>query len=122
VSKFNNADKHRLLVVVNAAAQIGEVITIGEDPTVTITSDRKEKGITIVGFGTPDPKPISQKGEVVFSIQLQEPAPHLTAEANLVPVVVFEQCGQVKGPRVIQTLTGMYQGVHHTIESFNSEF
>lgn len=122
VGQYNNADKHRLLVVVNAAAQIGNTITIGEDPTVVATPEQKGKSIAIVGLGSPEPRPITPNGEVVFSIHLQEPTPHLTAEANIVPVVVFDQCGRVKGARVEQTLTGMYHGVRNTIESFADEF
>jgi hypothetical protein len=122
VGQYDNADKHRLLVVVTAAAQIGDTITIGEDPTVIIPPEKQGKSVNIVGLGSPAPKQISPTGEVVFSIHLQEPTPQLTADARLVPVLVFEQCGRVMGAPVTQTLTGIYHGVHNTIESFAGEF
>lgn len=119
VRQYDNADKHRLLVVVNNAAVIGHTITIGDSET---PKPDDGKPTAIIGLTAPGPKPISPEGEVVFSIQVEEPAPHIVADADVVPVVVFEKCGRVERTPVASTLQALLQGVRHTVDSFENEF
>lgn len=122
VSQYDNADKHRLLVVVTAVGYLGETITIGTNEAIAETEERKGKIPNIVGFGDIGPKKLTSEGVVVFSIRLAEPAPELTADAPLVLQLALDQCGRVKLAPLIQTLRYILDGTRHTIELFAGEF
>lgn len=122
VSQYDNADKHRLLVVVTAVADLGQTVTIGTNSVIAETEERKGKLPNIVGFGEMGPKKVSSEGTVVFAIKLAEPAPELTADAPLVPQLVLDQCGRVKFAPLIPTLQNILAGTRHTIELFAREF
>lgn len=120
VAQYDNADKHRLLVIVNAAAKLGANIAIGPDPAASL--EQSEKQIIVVGLGNPGPTAISPQGEVVFSIAFHEPSPHVMAEAQFTPVVVFEKCGIVAGAPVANMLNGICDVIRSYIELFANEF
>lgn len=122
VSEYNNIDKHRLLVVLGAVADIGREITIGTDQAIAESPERKGKGVNIVGFGEIGPKKVTREGIVVFSIRTAEAAPELTAEALLMPQLVLEKCGRVKLAPLGSTLRGIVAGVRNTVELFADEF
>lgn len=122
VSQYDNADKHRLLVVVIAVAELGQPVTIGTNSTIAETEERRGKLPNIVGFGEWGPKKVCKEGATVFSIKLAEPAPELTAEAFLIPQLALDQCGRVKSAPLIPTLRNILAGVRHTIELFAGEF
>ena len=122
VSQYDNVDKHRLLVVVTTVVQLGNTINIGVDAGIAASPERQGKTPTIVGLGDPTPRRLSKEGVVVFTIRLAEPAPELTADAQLVLELAFEKCGRVKLAPVIRTLKGLVAGTRHTIEMFAGEF
>lgn len=122
VGQYDNADKHRLLVVVTAVAHLGNMITIGSDKVIAETAERKGKVPTIIGFGDSGPKKLSSDGVIVFSIHLAEPVPELTADASIIPQLALEQCGHVKFAPLIHTLRHVLEGTRNTIELFAGEF
>ena len=122
VSQYDNADKHRLLVVVTAVADLGDTMTIGSDKAIADTAERKGKVPNIVGFGDFGPKKLSNDGVIVFSIRLAEPAPEFTADAPLIPQLALDQCGRVKLAPLIHTLRHALEGTRNTIELFVVEF
>ena len=122
VSQYDNADKHRLLVVVTAVAAIGRSMTIGTDKNISSSPERTGKTPNIIGFGEPGSKKLSKDGVVVFSIRLAEPAPELTANAPLIPQLALEQCGRVKFSPLIETMQHLLAGTRNTIEMFAGEF
>jgi hypothetical protein len=122
ISQYDNADKHRLLVVVTAVAYLGESITIGVDNEIAEAQHRKGRMPNIIGFGEMGPKKLSVDGTVVFSIKLAEPAPELTADATLNLQLALDQCGRVKCAPLIDTLRHLFEGTRHTIELFAKEF
>ena len=122
VSQYDNADKHRLLVVVTAVADLGRTVTIGTNGTIAETEERRGKHPNIIGFGETGPKKVSREGSIVFSIKLAEPAPELTADALLVPQLALDQCGRVKFSPLIPTLRNILAGTQHTVELFAGEF
>ena len=122
INDYNNQDKHRLLVVTTTIGQIGKNITIGADAEIAKRQDRLGKTPNIVGFGDPSPKQICKDGTIIFTINLAEAAPELTAEAEFVPELAFEQCGQVTNAPVTKVLSGLLAGTRHTLELFTKEF
>ncbi len=122
VSQYDNADKHRLLVVVTAVADLGQTVTIGTNGAIAETEERGGKLPNIVGFGEMGPKKVSREGTIVWSIKLAEPAPELTADAPLVPQLALDQCGRVKFAPLIPTLRNILAGTRHTVELFGGEF
>lgn len=121
VSQYDNADKHRLLTVLTSIATVGE-ITIGTDETIGELESRKGKTPTIIGFGDLGMKKLDKDGVNVFSIQLAEPAPELTASAPLAPQLALDRCGRVELAPLIPTLRNLLIGTQHTIESLSGEF
>lgn len=122
VGENDNVDKHRLLVVVTAVADLGRTVTIGENKSIAETEGKNGKLPNIVGFGEMGPKKLTNEGTIVWSIRLAEPAPEFTAEAPLVPQLVLDRCGRVKFAPLIQTLRNILKGTRHTVELFAGEF
>jgi|GEM_PF-1019915 len=122
VSQYDNADKHRLLVVVTSVADLGKTVTIGTKRVNSEIEEHKEKVPNIVGFGEMGAKKVSSDGTIVWSIKFAEPAPEFTADALLVPQLAFDQCGRVKFAPLIPTLRNILAGTRHTIEVFAGEF
>ncbi len=121
VSEYDNADKHRLLTVLTSIATVGD-ITIGTDDSIEKPEGRKSSTPTIVGFGDLGMKRLDKDGVNVFSIQLAEPAPELTASAPLAPQLALDRCGRVELAPLIPTLRNLLIGTQHTIESLSQEF
>jgi hypothetical protein len=121
VSQYDNADKHRLLTVLTSIATVGD-ITIGTDDSIEKPEGRKSNTPTIVGFGDLGMKRLDKDGVNVFSIQLAEPAPELTASAPLAPQLALDRCGRVELAPLIPTLRNLLIGTQHTIESLSQEF
>ena len=122
VSEYDNADKHRLLVVVSALADVDERITIGSDPLIAAREGRVGESPEIVGFGPFGPKQLSQAGVPLFTIKLGKPAPEFTAESSVFPQLVLQQCGRVSSAPLVSTLQNILHGVGGTIRLFKSEF
>lgn len=122
VAELDNQDKHRLLVVLQAAAHIGNQLTFGADPNIPPPPNRKGGPPAITGFNLPGPQAVSPEGATVFSIQLEDHAPEFTADGSVVPVVAFERCGRSKNAPVIRMLQALSEGVANTVESFSNEF
>jgi hypothetical protein len=118
VSEFDNTDKHRLLVVVTAMADVTETIHIGHKQLTDTSQEREENAPAIVGFGPFGPKPLSKEGVPVFTIKLQTPAPEFTADAPVLPTLSFEQCGRVQYAPLISTLQNLLYGTGHTVNMF----
>ena len=122
VAQLDNQDKHRLLVVLQAAAHIGKQLTFGADPSILPPPDRTGGPPAIIGISLPGMQTVSPDGAVVFSIQLESHAPEFTANGSVIPVVAFERCGRSRNAPVIRMLQALTQGVTHTVESFAAEF
>lgn len=120
VSEYDNADKHRLLTVLTSIATVGD-ITIGTDESIEIAEGRKSGMPTIVGFGDMGMKRLSKDGVPLFSIQLAEPAPELTASAPLAPQVALDRCGRVELAPLVPTLRNLLLGTQHTIDTLSRE-
>jgi hypothetical protein len=116
VKELNNADKHRLLLVLAAVGAIGNKISIGAD------ADASGKTIRIVSLGDPTPVEINENGAEFFRIDLAEPAPQFYANANIAVQIVFARCGAAKLIPLTNLLPGMVAGVTHTINLFRNEF
>lgn len=122
VSQYDNADKHRLLVVVTAIADLGQTVTIGTNTAIAATAERKGKPPNIVGFGEMGPKKVTGEGTIVWAIKLAEPASEFMANAPLVPLLALDQCGRVKYAPLVPTLRNVLAGTRHTVEQFAGEF
>jgi hypothetical protein len=118
---FNIQDKHRLLLLVAAAAKIGSAIKIGTDEEIAQRLGINP-GRVITGLGEPSRKKISKEGVKVFSIALARTNPSFKAEAEIVVQVVFEQCGLAKFIPVTNVLTGMLEATGSLINKFSPEF
>lgn len=118
VSELDNADKHRLLVVVAAMADVAETIVIGHNPPTSTSQERAENLPAIVGFGPFGPKRLSKEGVPIFTIKLEAPAPEFTADAPIVPTLAFQQCGRVQYAPLVSTLQNLLHGIGHTVNMF----
>ncbi len=122
VAQLDNQDKHRLLVVLQAAAHIGDHLTFGVDPGISSPPDRNGEPPAIIGINMPGLQAVSPEGVIVFSVQLKGHAPEFTADGSVIPVVAFERCGRSRNVPVTRMLQFLAQGVTHTVESFAGEF
>jgi hypothetical protein len=122
VAQLDNADKHRLLVLIQSAAYIGKRLTFGADPNIAVPADRNGPPPAIVGVSLPGPQAVTPEGSVVFSIQLAGPAPEFTVKGEVIPVVAIEKCGRSKNASLVSMLELFEKGVTHTVESFSGEF
>lgn len=122
VNELDILDKHRQLVIVTTAVQLGERIEIGVNNLIASRPERAGKTPQIVGLGDPAPRRLHKEGVVVFTINLAEPAPEMTASAQIVPQLAFERCGRVDLPPAIHILRGLHVGTRHTVNLFEREF
>jgi hypothetical protein len=67
VSEYDNIDKHRLLLVVAAAATPSDVITLGE----------------IIGFDFPPSRMISREGTLLAKVSFRSPVDHFNLENDV---------------------------------------
>lgn len=122
ITKFDNADKHRLLVVVTAIAHLQSELVIGVDETIANSPERKGKSPTIVGVEM-GAKRVTPDGVVVFKFKLEEPAPELKIDDNgLLPQLAFDNCGGVEDTPIIPILRAMIEGTVNTVRLFVNEF
>ena len=122
VSELDNADKHRLLVVVATVADVSESIVIGEDPIIAALPERLGKKPNIVGFGQFGMQRLRGDGVPIFTVKLQEPAPEMTLQSAPVAALAFELSGGIKLAPLIDTLRLMVNGVGGTVNLFKEEF
>lgn len=122
INQYDILDKHKLLVLLTSVVALGESVTIEVDEEIAASTSRRGKTPNIVGLGDPVLRKLSKQGVEVFTIHLAEPAPELRANAEIVPQIVFEECGKVKLAPVVRTLSGLLAGTRHTVESFTNEF
>ena len=122
ISKFDNADKHRLLVVVTAIAHLQSELTIGVDEAIANSPERKGKLPTIIGVEM-GAKRVTPEGVAIFKFKLEEPAPELKIDDNgLLPQLAFETCGGVEDTPIIPILRAMIESTVNTVRLFVSEF
>lgn len=119
IGRFNNLDKHQKLVVTTVGGGINENITIGSNVNIEKSLGKNLKLPNIVGFYEPDIAKLSEKGRVVFTIKLAEPAPQLEAVVDFTPKIVFENWINVP---IVTVLTGLLAGTKHTVHLFDMEF
>lgn len=122
VSDCNNCDKHRLLVVAAGAANISEQMTIGSDPEIANLPERQGKNPAIVGFGMPGIKKLTSEDNVIFSIDLAEPAPEFKVDADFEFHVVLEKIGSNENLPIIKLAPFLVAGVIGTVRLFAKEF
>ncbi len=120
VRDLNNADKHRMLVVLNSTGAIGRNIDIGAPGKLLL--DITGKPVSIIGFGDPKPVTIDQVPVEVFRIMLGSPVSDFEARIELTPQLVFERCGLAKQMSVPKIMPILAAGIQHTIDLFSHEF
>ncbi len=122
LNNYNNLDKHQLLVIVSTLVELGQDITMGINPEIAKLSEAHAKPPTIIGMRIPQAQKLNENGIEVLAIELAEPAPALTINANLSHQLAFEKCGLVDFAPVIQTLVGLYHATENSIKLFDNEF
>ena len=122
IAKFDNADKHRLLVVVTAIAHLQSELTIGVDAAIANMPERKGKVPTIIGVEM-GAKRVSPEGVEIFKFKLAEPAPELKIDDNgLLPQLAFDKCGSEENTPILPILKRMVEGTVNTVRLFINEF
>lgn len=108
----NILDKHRLLLVVNTVAGIGNSITI----------DAQEDGVTITHLDDPQPRQITMDGVELFFIRFERSAFKTTEHANFTSPIVFQNVGTLHLVPVVPVLTKMFKKVSAVVQEFKVEF
>jgi hypothetical protein len=119
LNKASNTDKHRLLLVVGAVAQLGNKITVGD------ATDRKDgfpKETAIVGISPPKRVKIASEGTSAFAINFSDPAPQVSARADFDVSIAFYELGEARNVELIKGLRGLHAGTAHTVELFAKLF
>ena len=119
---YNNLDKHQLLVIVSTLVELGQEIKMDMNSEIAKLSEANAKPPTIVGMRIPLPQKLNANGIEVLAIELAEPVPALTLNANLSHQLAFEKCGLLDFSPVIQTLVGLYHVTENSIKLFENEF
>ncbi len=110
--EWNNADKHRLLVVVGGAAALGDQVTIEES----------DSSFSIVGMTPPHIRKVTEQGADVFTIFLGEPHAIFRASAVFVPHVAVENVGPLECASVAEVVTKMISFTRYIFSQFAREF
>jgi hypothetical protein len=114
VKELNNQDKHRLLVVLHAAATIADNLEIGHNEPSNRTPN-------ITGFWTPPQLvPLTPRMQKIFAVDLADPAPSFWAKPNIRRYLILAKCGEAKNVPAIRTLRALIAGVTHTVEMFTN--
>lgn len=108
---WNNADKHRLLVVVGGAAALGRKVSI-EDT---------DNAYSITGMTPPFVRKVTKEGADLFTIFLGEPHSRFRARAEFVPQVAIEDVGPLESASVSEVLTKMVAFIRHIFDIFARE-
>ena len=119
---YSNLDKHQLLVIVSTLVELGQEIKMDMNPEIANLSEANAKPPTIVGMRIPLPQKLNANGIEVLAIELAEPVPALTLNANLSHQLAFEKCGLLDFSPVSQTLVGLCQVTENSIKLFENEF
>jgi hypothetical protein len=105
-------DKHRLLLVINTTAAIGQSLTLNP----------QEDGVAIIGLGDPTPKRVGKDGVEIFSVLFEQPAFKTTAYIDIAPDIVFDKLGTIEMVPVVPILTKMLRKVSAVVDEFEAEF
>ncbi|HYS55602.1 MAG TPA: hypothetical protein VER58_17725 [Thermoanaerobaculia bacterium] len=109
--EWNNADKHRLLVVVGGAAAIGNELRIQE----------VDSNFSIAGLSPPHIKRVTNSGADIFTIFLGEPHSKFVATAKFQTHVAVENVGHVECAGVDEVVTKMIGFVRHILSTFENQ-
>lgn len=122
ITKFDNADKHRLLVVVTAIAHLNDGFTIGVNEDIAKSLGREGKPPAIVGVEMGAQR-VTPEGIAIFKFKFEEPAPEYKIDdTGLVPQLAFDRCGGVENTPILPILRAMIEGTVHTVRLFINEF
>jgi hypothetical protein len=118
--ELNNTDKHRHLIKMAGACELGAELTIGRPdiPMVDINGNR----ISIVGFAEPAPIQVDFHERKYFSIRLGSPAPSFVADTQTNIELVFEACGGLRLVPIRKTLRTLSAAVRSALFDFAEEF
>ena len=109
--EWNNADKHRLLVVVGGAAALGNQIRIEE----------ADSAFSVVEMTPPFVKRVTKEGADIFTLFLGEPHSRFRAHAEVVPHVAIEHVGPLDCASVSEVVTKMAAFIRHIFDGFTAE-
>jgi hypothetical protein len=115
LKSFNNTDKHRLLNVAGGAGNLGQNIVIGSG----VAKSGRLPGV--VGFGNPAFVRLGKKSVEYFRINFGEPMRHIEATADFSFEIVFEEIAGAENLLAVKLLSGLRQGVEHTVRMFEGE-
>jgi hypothetical protein len=110
--EWNNADKHRLLVVVGGAAALAHQIVVEE----------ADGDFSVVGMSPPHVKRVTNEGTDVFTIFLGEPHARFRATAGFVSLVAIENVGPLECATVEEVVRKMIGYIRYVFSSFGQEF
>ena len=110
IDRWCIADKHRLLLVVGGAAQLGRELTVNP----------KQPGISLHGMSPPVLKRVTDDGVELLRIELSPAYPEFEADMQFPTQVAFEVEGECLP--FIQTLTVMLSETVNTVNRFAPEF
>lgn len=113
IHDLNIRDKHRLLVVISVAVQLGDTVTIGT---------REGSHPTIVGLSPPWPAIVTEAGTEVFYIELAEPCFDFYANAEFASQIAFDKVGSAEIVDVIPALATMIGFTTELVGSFADAF
>lgn len=119
LDEYNRFDKHQLLIVCIAVAQIRGHIAIRANERV---NGRQITIPDIVDFSDLKPRKMSEDGNVIFTLFLKEAAPDLQVEAEFMPQIAFEKCGRKQLAPIIDVLHGFISATKDILRSFDGEF
>ncbi|HVJ76958.1 MAG TPA: hypothetical protein VM620_03940 [Hyphomicrobium sp.] len=117
VREMNNTDKHQLLLVTTATAEVGQnidILSVGQDIAGDIPA--------IIRFGPSRIIEITEDDKEFWRISLDTPTPGFEADADVAVAVAFRDCGLAKLIDLTKVLPGMVAAITHTINEFRGEF
>lgn len=117
LQRFDNIDKHQLLLIVSAAASVGTNLTIGPLPGLPKSEQPK-----IVRFHDPGLVAMAEREVILFAIDFETPVQSFHIEAQLVPQIAFKEAGTAKLVEVLKVLKAMLEGTTQTVKRFAAEF
>ena len=115
-------DKHRLLLVVAAAARMGQRVDIGVDEAKAAELGITPVDVAIIGLGIPIRCKISESPTEIFRIMLAEPDPVFHADVDIICDVAFEKCGSIEMPSIIVALESLRKATARLVDKFANEF
>lgn len=122
VNEYDILDKHRLLIVVCAVAEMGDVVNVGVNQEVLDRLGAPTKEVAITGMGVPRLRRVTKKGTIFFTIDLAKPTPEFEAKNDPIVQIAFDKSGRAKLQPVGKILSAMAAGTRDTIKRFEGEF